>query len=597
MAWVSNRFVALLNRYTTASPDHEVAFDEYVSNGPEPPAGSLRLTTKIEQFLTNRFRQPHPPSVILTGNAGDGKTYLCRQIVNVLQGKEPKRWEVLIDQPIEYNAMRFFIVKDLSELSEEKGKEILQRLAQTLQTPDLRDRYLIAANEGRLRALISTIAGHKELKEAIQTQLDQGPAYHQSLIVFNLNRVATSTFVSAALAWMTDQRNWQDCNECPIQLKCPIRFNVTRLTEQSVQQRIKMLYELLERSNEHVTIRDMLIHLAYTISGGFDCTQVQQQVQERADMSYLAYYENIFGRDDHVSFRRKSHVTRLLHRFNIGSQSIFAIDEFIINGGETIAEQQQHQALFGETVDLHFKAFHQARRAYTEGIASERDQAVLRWLPHCRRKLFFERNHLDERNHLNEQQLLPFRYFSIYQRLLNQPQGTHEGIVSQLIKGLNRAFSRLYLTQTEQLRVNERLYITTQYVHSVNQPHPIVLLTLPIENIKITVNTARDQHLDLPERSLYLHIAPPTTQRHAKPIAWPLNILLFEHLMRIADGGHISILADECELEVRRLKDVLIQQFATVDTAANEVAFFVPARYRYELRRLRIDEQGRLAIS
>ncbi|GIV64521.1 hypothetical protein A6A03_17705 [Chloroflexus islandicus] len=591
MVRVSNPFVAFLNRYTTASPDHEAAFDEYVSNGPEPPAGSLRLTTKIEQFLTNQFRQPQPPSVILTGNAGDGKTYLCRQIVNVLQGKEPERWENLIDQPIEYNTMRFFIVKDLSELSEEKGKEILLRLSQTLQTPDQRDRYLIAANEGRLRALLSTIVGHKELKEAIQTQLDQGPAYHQSLIVLNLNRVATSTFVPAALAWMTDQRNWQACNECPIQLKCPIRFNMTRLTAQPVQQRIKMLYEVLERSNEHVTIRDMLIHLAYTISGGFDCTQAQQQVQERADMSYLAYYENIFGRDDDAGFRRKSHVTRLLHRFNIGSQSIFAIDEFIINGGETIEEQQHHQAIFGETVDLHFKAFHQARRAYTEGIESERGQDVLRWLPHCRRKLFFERNHPDD------QQLLPFRYFSIYQRLLDQPQGKHEDIVSQLIGGLNRAFSRLYLTQTGQLRANERLYITTQYVHSVNQPHPIVLLTLPIENIRLIVNTTSDQHLDLPARSLYLHIAPPPTQRHAEPVEWPLNILLFEHLMRIADGGHISILADECELEVRRLKDVLIQQFATVDISANEVAFFVPARHRYELRRLRIDEQGRLAIS
>lgn len=591
MVRVSNPFVALLNRYTTASPDHEAAFDEYVSNGPEPPAGSLRLTTKIEQFLTNRFRQPHPPSVILTGNAGDGKTYLCRQIVNVLQGKEPERWEKLIDQPIEYNTMRFFVVKDLSELSEEKGKEILLRLSQTLQTPDLRDRYLIAANEGRLRALLSTIAGHEKLKEAIQTQLDQGPAYHQSLIVLNLNRVATSTFVPAALAWMTDQRNWQDCSGCPIQQKCPIRFNMTRLTAQPVQQRIKMLYELLERSNEHVTIRDMLIHLAYTMSGGFDCAQVQQQVQEHEDISYLAYYENIFGRDDDASFRRKSHVTRLLHRFDIGQQSIFAIDEFIINGGETIAEQQQHQTMFGETVDLHFKAFQQARRAYTEGIEGERGQDVLRWLPHCRRKLFFERNHSDD------QQLLPFRYFSIYQQLLDQPQGTYESVVRQLIKGLNRTFSRLYLTQTDQLRASERLYITTQYVHSVNQPHPIVLLTLPIENIRLTVNTTSNQPLDLPECSLYLHIAPPPTQRHAEPIEWPLNILLFEYLMRIADGGHISILADECELEVRRLKDVLIQQFAPVDSSANEVAFFVPARHRYELRRLRIDEQGRLAIS
>lgn len=591
MATVRNPFVAFLNRYTTASPDHEAAFDEYISSLPEPPAGPLHLKTAIEQFLTALFRQPQPPSVILTGNAGDGKTYLCRQVLKVFRSSEPEQWDELIDRPVEQNGVCLFIVKDLSELSEEKGKQILLRLSQSLEQPNCRDRYLIAANEGRLRALLSNIAGHDSLKERIQSQLEREPAYNQPLIVFNLNRVATSTFVLAALAWMTDQRNWQACQACPIQQQCPIRFNAEQLTKPQVKQRIKMLYELLEHSNEHVTIRDMLIHIAYTISGGIDCDQAQQRVQERRDLSHLAYYENVFGRDDEASFRRKSHVTRLLNRLQIGQQSIFVIDDFIINGGETDEDQEQHRHIFGETVDLNFKAFHQARRAYTEGIESERGQEVLRWLPHCRRKLFFERANEDY------QRLLPFRFFAVYQQVLQKPQAKHENVVRQLIKGLNRAFSHLYLTKTDHLNVSERLYITTQYVHCVTQPHPIVLLTLPIENIKLEVKIITDKPIDLPDRTLYLHVAPPPSHRNADPVEWPLNILLFEHLMRIAEGGHISILADECELEVRRLKDLLIEQFASLDQSTNEVTFFVPARHRYELRRLRINEQGQITIN
>jgi len=35
-----NPFVPYLNRYTTASPDHQAAFDEFIGQAP-PPGGAL----------------------------------------------------------------------------------------------------------------------------------------------------------------------------------------------------------------------------------------------------------------------------------------------------------------------------------------------------------------------------------------------------------------------------------------------------------------------------------------------------------------------------------------------------------------------------
>src|SRR5215217_7912741 len=101
MTTVSNPFVDYLSRYTTASPDHEAAFDEFLSQIAPPSGQPLRLETRVEEFLRARFLQPNPPSVILTGNAGDGKTYLCRQVVAALTGESVEDWEALADQPIE----------------------------------------------------------------------------------------------------------------------------------------------------------------------------------------------------------------------------------------------------------------------------------------------------------------------------------------------------------------------------------------------------------------------------------------------------------------------------------------------------------------
>ncbi len=580
MEQVQNPFVAYLNRYTTASPDHEAAFDEFIASAPPPAAGNLRLSTKIERFLRNLFIQTHPPSVILTGNAGDGKTYLCRQIVQTFSPDHSPDWEQLIDRPVERNQVRLFIIKDLSELNEEKGQNILKRLAVTLNNPQNRERYLIAANEGRLRQLLTNLPEQTLLSHMINDQIQRDTlTTDQPLIVVNLNRVATSTFVPDTLRWMTDPHHWNDCQRCPVRDRCPIRYNAIQLTDAHQIERVQRLYQLLEATGEHVTIRDMLIHLAYTITGGQQCATIQPRAERSGDLSQFAYYENIFGRSDDEGFRRKSHLMQLLARLQIGQYSRFEIDDFILSGGKTEDEEQEHRRLFGETVDLNHKDFDQERRAYLEGSDSERAKNALTWLPHCRRKIFFAGS--DQKFYY----LLPFRFFDVYQQLFNC-KGNEE-IVKILIRGLNRAFSRLYLNE------EGYLYVTSQYIYSVNQPHPLILLKIPIDHVRLIPEQIADDHIDVDRYSLYLDIAPPP-RLSADPVKWHVGLLQFEYIMRLAHGGHSSVLANECELDIRRLRDDLIRKFAAGVNHQNTIEFFVPARNRYHIRRLRVNEQGKI---
>lgn len=593
MSAVRNPFVDYLTRYTTASPDHEAAFDEFIAQAPPPAGGPLRLQTRVEAFLRACFERPDPPSVILTGNAGDGKTYLCRQIVIAFAGRLFDDWEPLAEQPLERDGLRLRVIKDLSELDEAEGANILQSLAGTLQDNGPAERYLIAANEGRLRDLLGRAnepALYKEVEEQLLHGVHVGSS---SLVVINLTAVTTSSFVPAVLRWMTDDAHWEACIPCPIRERCPVRHNSIRLRDAHVAGRVQLLYQVLEHLDIHVTVRDMLIHLAYTLTGDQRCPELQLLDARHADRSRLAYYANVWGGPEGNAFRRKASVVQHLDRLRIGDHSLFEIDDFIVNGAESETEASAHKQLFAPAVDLDFRRFGQDRTAYVEGgaerRAGEEARALLGWLAHIRRKLFFEWHDTQRVN-----QLIAFRYLDSYLRLLGDDRGSHEEVRRQLVLGLNRAFSRLYLTDSD------TLYVTSQYLHSAEQSRPLVRLAIPTGAIILQVDKREEQAFDRAWPDLYLRIgAPPALQLHnfedpPRPQSWRLNLLLFEYLMRLAHGGTFNVLAAECELSVRNLKERLLSAFAREPDRDDLVEFFVAERRQYSLKKLRIDEHGNI---
>jgi hypothetical protein len=590
MTTVSNPFVDYLSRYTTASPDHEAAFDEFLSQITPPSGQPLQLETRVEEFLRARFLQPNPPSVILTGNAGDGKTYLCRQIVSTFAGRPIDDWETLAERPLERESTRLHVVKDLSELDAERGIDLLRQLAAAWNgtTPD---RYLIAANEGRLRDLLGR-ANMPELYQDVDHQIQHGvDAGSLRLVVINLTAVTTSSFVPAALRWMTADEHWLACVPCPIYDRCPVRNNAVRLRDPHIAGQVQLLYQLLEHLDIHVTVRDMLIHLAYTLTGDRRCPELQRLDARHTDRSNLAYYINVWGGPEGNAFRRKASVVRHLERLRIGDHSLFEIDDFIVSGADNYVQADAHKQLFAPAVDLDFRRFGQDRIAYVEGgaerRAGEEARAMLAWLPHCRRKLFFEWH---DKQRVN--QLITFRHLDTYLRLLTGERGTHEEVRRQLVLGLNRAFSRLYLTDYD------TLYVTSQYLHSAEQSRPLVRLAIPTSGISLRVDRRVEHAFDRAWPELYLQIgAPPALLLHdpsaaSRPQSWRLNLLLFEYLMRLSHGGTYNVLAEECELSVRNLKDRLLSAFAREPNTDDLVEFFVAERRQYSLKRLRIDEQG-----
>lgn len=579
-------FLDYINRYTTVSSDHEAAFDEYLAGSDyEPARGRLRLTTKIEAFVKEKFADAStkPPSIILTGNAGDGKTYLCRQIIEEFTGEPLKEWSDAIDWNLHQGAIRLSVIKDLSELDEEKGAKMLQHLADSYAAQD-ESVFLIAANEGRLRKLLSSSEKLSSLAEQVDKQLEQGPAVDdEKLIVLNLNKVSTSSYVLELLTWLTDAENWRD-SPSPNPERCPIHHNVQKLRLPHVQQQIVRLYQILEHLGIHLTIRDMLIHLVYVLTTGKRCEDFQD---DRLEPHRASYYQNFFG--VHSSALQQEKITAIYHlrKLDVGRTSRYSIDNFIING--ELEEAESYQQMFAPAFDLAERRFLQDRDKYLRGQNSlsktpERP-AFLTWLPHCRRKLFFEWQ--DERC----QQLLPFNYLSDYFKLLENPH-IKERYFGQILLGLNRAFTELFLDTSQQL------YLSSQYSHGNVRSVPLLRLALSRDNIDVQVDKEETRAYNQENPRLLLEIYPPARVR-AEPVHWHLNLLNFEYVLRRAHGGMPNILDAECALEIRQLKDTLLVNFAKPKAkgklAEVDVEFLALQSQGYAVQKIKIAD-GKLYI-
>ncbi len=577
----TNPFVTYLNRYTTASPDHEAAFDEFIGQTPPPEGVTLRLETRTEKFVRDCFKRSQPPSIILTGNAGDGKTYLCRQIVAAFTGQAVVDWANHLDWTIERNGVTLRIVKDLSEMTEEAGSRVLSDLATGRRAQHSATVFLIAANEGRLRAVLQR-ERLEDLYWEIDRQIREGPDLsNDRLIVLNLNQVTTSTYVLPALDWLTDPAHWKECTTCQARENCPIYFNAGRLADARVARRVQRLYQVLEHLGIHVTIRDMLIHLAYIITGGLGCDRIQGQPPLHWEPHHHVYYENVWGESADEHFRRKAVVIRHLRWLDVGQRSVFEVDNFIINGPSADpAAQSEHEHLFAPALDLGGQRFGQECKAYLYGGATsphpEEDHPLIQWLPHCRRKLFFEWKETAVTD-----RLFPFQHLPEYFLLISGDLALLEHYCREIILGLNRAFSGLYLTDTN------TLYVTSQYAPE------LVRVKIHADGIRLRSASVPTEAFDRDLTTLCLIIYPPPGIQ-AEPLTWTVDLLRFEYLMRRARGSTPNILAEECELSIRQLKDDVLTRFAQ-ELLPGRIDFFAANRNRYILRTLWI-ENGRIRI-
>ena len=351
MAENKNHHVYRMARFLPFDPSHDQIYEEY-----QDTSDSLNFDTVAYNYVLDAANS-RANVIVLTGDAGHGKTHLCRRIIQSFLGYNEEEARKLINESCDGSkvilekegnntagALRIF--KDFSEYV----PEIAAKLVEDSDSNDAVT--IICANEGRLRAVLaSKDAGPHcaELLRSFESSFENGKASGDGRIhVVNLNHqsIAAGTdgqsLGDLALRDWTAGTRWRSCNECDAREACPINRNREMLSERVEHEaavkrkaKLRLLFATLERIGYVITIRDMLMAFAYLLTGGLKCEDVHRMRRHRRKGWQQAYsfYNLAFEAPDTIS---KEQLKRLplmqqLPKLDPGRRAIREIDELIVN--------------------------------------------------------------------------------------------------------------------------------------------------------------------------------------------------------------------------------------------------------------------------
>ncbi|RQW71746.1 hypothetical protein EBB56_04770 [Halomonas sp. YLB-10] len=362
-----NHHVYRMARFLPFDPSHDQIYEEY-----QEVKDSLNLdTVAFDYVLAAASSQARV--IVLTGDAGHGKTHLCRRVIESLLGYNEAEARNLINSACDgrqiitpkkesssVSALRIF--KDFSEFS----PEIAAKLVEESDSGDAVT--LICANEGRLRAVLaSDNAGSycTKILRCFESSFEHGKASIDGRIhVVNLNHQSTAAGADGqslgdrALRDWTSGIRWRSCNDCDSRAACPIHRNRDMLSERAElevasvrKEKLRLLFATLERIGYVITIRDMLMTFAYLLTGGLKCEDVHRMKHHRRKgwQQAYAFYNLAFIAPDTLS---KEQLKRLplmqqLPKLDPGRRAIRDIDERIVNQQDMFDQGQ---------MDLQFSA-------------------------------------------------------------------------------------------------------------------------------------------------------------------------------------------------------------------------------------------------
>lgn len=563
-----SRWIKFLRNYGPI-PTNDNMYDETIQRAIKRlKIEPLVLPAQFLDGILANLKSDIPATEILTGTAGDGKTYNCREVWTALGGS-PVEWNRGAKvQRLPLGRRELVIVKDLSELLPEESSPILERMSAEVGAPDPERIYLVAANHGQLLEKLKSAPQTDALKamtRAVESLLVGGANSDPSVRINlrDLSQAPASGMIAMIIEKMTTHPGWTDCDRCPLQMSgasCPIMENRKRLQDPEdgivFRQRLSALVELSEQNGVHFPVRQSLALVTNILLGHPDaadglmsCAQVPELVA-RERLHLASIYRNVFG--ENLSPRRaeKTELFRKLNSFGIGSETSNKVDDLLVYGADdpdlspTFETLVLSDPVYGGTA-----AYIRAQRDYLEGAETSAKDAFLPMLRSQRQRLFFA---LPE-NHAAQFELWDltvFRYGGTYLdliRRLKSKESLPRGVMPLIMRGLNRVFTGM-LVQNQ-----DELVLATSGSHSQSKTSPLLdeMISVPRQGGEEVALMPGGKD----GAALRVRVA---RGEDPKPVVLNLTPTRFEFLGRVAEGALPSSFSLECHEDLLMFKAKLL---------------------------------------
>jgi serine/threonine protein kinase len=263
------------------------------TRGLDPLETSVYVSTRLDRDLQPAILKGDYDLVIVTGNAGDGKTAFLQSLLAEARDRRARAEELVNGFRFELRGRRFLANYDGSQDEAERVNDaVLEEFFMPYTDGALTARAaaetrLIAINEGRLMDFLTarrqTFA---ELAGVVARGLATGlPEDGIAVVNLNMRSVVADpagtgdSILERVLARMTHERFWEACESCDLKSRCYALHNARTFQEQAVGprvlERLRFLYTLAHlRGRLHITLRDLRSALSYMLISDRDCAEI-----------------------------------------------------------------------------------------------------------------------------------------------------------------------------------------------------------------------------------------------------------------------------------------------------------------------------------
>lgn len=596
---VSNEFVSFLRHYGPIAASDNM-YDELIQAEIERRAITkpIEISPAFLRQIISNFECEIPRTIILTGTAGDGKTFHCRSAYSKFGG-DVEAWNEgskvsTVSLPKSSKLLR--IVKDLSELTLEEKNDLMPQLASAVAGKNKETVFLVAANDGQLLASWREWAEangqeayrhFKTVEEMLVDEIQENPTLE--LYLFNLSRLDASGHFEEIVDQVVEHPQWDQCAGCELldedgNTTCPIRINRERLRRVDGQSlfrdRLGQLLKLSRSNRMHLPIRDLLllgvnILLGDRQSQGLLTCRMAKNRAKQEDYRLTNPYANVFGSNLPERQRQQYQAFAALEAFGIGRETDNKIDNLLIYGPYN--NNSEYDQLVQQDDFYGGRAYKRYLRDYLEGDREDIHEFMLA-LIRQRQRLFFT---------LPAQGAHSPWALSVYQSAgaflefsSNLASGEDtSGTTRLLVRGLNRTFSGMMIDEGSRLFLSSsggdgRGRIASILKHEVS-----------------TTRNRRDPYLEFSlgsdDLTPKLQIIDPAAEERSRVIdSLELQVTHFEYLMRVAKGSLPASFSRQC------YEDFLDFKLRVIDKL-DEILGEEPAQDEVNLQAVTVDSRGR----
>ena len=265
------------------------------------------IKTKLDKRLIDDITNLKYKLVVITGNAGDGKTAFIKQIESRNAPVQAKT--VGNGSTFTINGVKFETNYDGSQDEDTKlNNDVLNSFFEPFFDLDdytkASEGRIIAINEGRLVDFLSQQPRLKKFETNIEEFFfNEGHVeLLPGLIVINLNlrsitarKGDSQSLLGQQIQKMVASELWTKCEGCPVAEKCFIKYNADTFRDSSVglevTNRLEWLLRTIVYKRElHVTMRDLRSMIAYMLTRDYSCEQVKKLIDIVQTEGLRSYY-------------------------------------------------------------------------------------------------------------------------------------------------------------------------------------------------------------------------------------------------------------------------------------------------------------------